>query len=300
MKRAAGGHHDRWYWLVTRRLRGWPRDPLFHFLCIGTTLFALYLLVTPPQAEEPGSEIQLTEDDLRQVDIAWMAKWQRPPTPTERQDLLDAKIREEVLYREALAMGLEQDDVIVRRRLGQKLEFLLEDVSDVRDPTQAELEAWYERNGSQFAAAGVVTFRHIYFSPDVRGERARADAARVLTTLGKTEASGIAGMGDRFPDQAYYAERSTNELANVFGTEFAEALFKLQPGRWHGPVQSGMGWHLVRIDAMTPKSIPRFDEVDRAQVQSAWLDSQRAKSKSRAFEAMRAKYKVVFPAERDT
>src|SRR5688572_1891940 len=276
---------------MTGRLRGWLRDPLFHFLCIGAALFGLYWLVTPPQPEQPGSVIQLTDDDLRQIDIAWMAKWQRPPTAAERQDLLDAKIREEVLYREALAMGLEQDDVIVRRRLGQKLEFLLEDVSGVRDPTSAELEAWYKQNASQFEVPGVVTFRHIYFSPDVRGQQTRTDAARALAKLGATATSGDAAMGDRFPDQAYYAERSPHEVANVFGTGFAESLFKLEPGRWHGPMESGMGWHLVWIDALTPERTPPLDEVDRAQLQSAWLDSQRAQSKRKAFEAMRAKYK---------
>jgi peptidyl-prolyl cis-trans isomerase C len=279
------------------RIRGWLREPLLHFALIGAALFILHLLVAPPRPEAPGSRIELTEDDLRQIDLTWRAKWQRPPTPAEWRDLVDEKVREEVLYREALAMGLDQDDAIVRRRLGQKLEFLMEDVSSIRDPTTAELEAWFKRNAAQFALPGLVTFCHYYFSPDVRGQRAAADAARALTALkpGPSCSSSNTALGDRFPDQDYYAERSPDEIASTFGTQFSQSLFKLQPGSWQGPVESGFGWHLVRVEALTPGRVPAFNEVDREQVQSAWLDSRRAESKRNAFDAMRAKYTVVLP-----
>jgi len=280
------------------RIRDWMRSPLLHFLLIGAALFMFYDLVSPPRPAAPGSRIELTEDDLRQIDIAWMAKWQRPPTPAERRDLIDSKVREEVLYREALAMGLDQDDVIIRRRLGQKLEFLIEDVSTIRDPSQAELESWYKRNAAQFSLPGRATFCHIYFSPDVRGQRAAVDAARALAALKagtSCNSLGDTALGDRFPDQNYYAERSPEEVANSFGTQFSQSLFRLKPGSWQGPVESGFGWHLVLIDTLTPARIPEFGEVDRAKIASAWLDSQREESKRKAFEAMRAKYEVVLP-----
>jgi len=281
---------------VRQRIHGWMRSPLLHFLLIGGVLFILYFLVAPPRHPAPGSRIELTDDDLKQIDYAWTAKWLRPPTPAERRDLIEAKVREEVLYREALAMGLDQDDAIVRRRLGQKLEFLMEDVSSLRDPTTAELEAWYKRNGAQFSLPGQATFCHIYFSPDVRGLQAKADAARALTTLkAGTSCNAAANLGDRFPDQGYYADRTPDDVANVFGTEFAQSLFRLKPGRWQGPVESGFGWHLVLINALTPARIPQFSEVDRAKVASAWLDSQREESKRKAYDAMRAKYEVVLP-----
>jgi hypothetical protein len=280
------------------RIRGWLREPLVHFLLIGAVLFILYYLATPAGPAAPGSRIELTEDDLKQIDIAWTAKWQRPPTPAERRDLVEAKIREEVLYREALAMGLDQDDVIIRRRLGQKLEFLMEDVSAIRDPSQAELESWFKRNAAQFSAPGRATFCHIYFSPDVRGQRAQADAARALASLKagtSCKSSDATALGDRFPDYSYYADRSSEEVTNTFGTQFSNSLFRLKPGSWRGPIESGLGWHLVLIDALTPARIPAFGEVDRAQVQSAWLDSQREESKRKAFDAMRAKYEVILP-----
>lgn len=283
---------------MRQRIRGWIREPLVHFLLIGAALFILFSLVTPLRPEATGSRIELTQDDLRQIDLTWRAKWQRPPTPAEWRGLVDSKIREEILYREALAMGLDQDDVIVRRRLGQKLEFLLEDVSSIRDPTTAELAAWFKRNASQFALPGRVTFCHVYFSPDVRGQQAAAQAARALATLksrSSCDASNAAALGDRFPDQLYYAERSPDEIASIFGSQFPQSLFRLQPGSWQGPVESGFGWHLVLIEAVAPARLPTFEEVDRATIESAWLDSQRVESKRKAFDAMRAKYQVVLP-----
>jgi len=278
------------------RIRGWMRSPLLHFLLIGAVLFMLYSLVSPPRPAAPGSRIELTGDDLKQIEMVWTAKWQRPPTPAEWRGLIDSKVREEVLYREALAMGLDQDDVIIRRRLGQKLEFLIEDVSAIRDPSTAELESWYKRNGAQFSLPARATFCHIYFSPDVRGMRAEAVAARALTALpAGTTCNSSAALGDRFPDQNYYGERTPEEVANVFGTQFSQSLFRLKPGSWQGPVESGFGWHLVLIDALTPARIPAIGEVDRSRVQSAWLDSQREESKRKAFEVMRAKYEVVLP-----
>jgi len=272
------------------------RSPLLHFLLIGAALFMLYDLVSPPRPAAPGSRIELTEDDLKQIEMVWTAKWLRPPTPAEWRDLVDSKVREEVLYREALKMGLDQDDVIIRRRLGQKLEFLIEDVSSIRDPSTAELESWYKRNGAQFSLPGKATFCHIYFSPDVRSLRAEADAARALAALpAGTTCNSSAALGDRFPDQNYYAERTPDDVANSFGTQFAQSLFRLKPGSWQGPVESGFGWHLVLVDTLTPARIPAFGEVDRATIRSAWLDSQREESKRKAFEAMRAKYEVVLP-----
>ena len=279
-------------------MRGWLKAPLVQFFLIAAALFVLHSLVAPPQTRGPGSKIELTRDDLAQIDIAWRSKWQRQPTPAEWRGLIEQKVREEVLYREAVAMGLDQDDAIVRRRLGQKLEFLLEDVSTLRDPGTAELEAWFKRNASQFALPGRVTYCHAYFSPDRPGEQARARAELALKSLRSRPscaASSTSGLGDVFPDQRYYADRAPEDIANVFGTDFSKALFRLQAGSWQGPIQSGLGWHLVMIEALTPGRIPTFAEVDPAEVKSAWLDSHRSESKRSSFAAMRAKYEVVLP-----
>lgn len=273
------------------------RDPFLHFLGIGLALLAVYYVVSPPQPRAPGSRIELTRDDLRQIDLTWMAKWQRHPTQAEMQGLIESKVREEILYREALALGLDQDDTIIKRRLAQKLEFLTEDISAIRDPTPHELEAWFARNSAQFAAPGRVTFRHVYFSPDKRGAHAAEDARSSLATLsGKSASSGDGTqLGDRFFDRNYYPDRTPDQVAGLFGTRFSQSLFKLRPGAWQGPVESGLGWHLVWIDELTPGRVPTFAETDPEQVKAAWIDEQRAESQREAFAAMKAKYQVVLP-----
>jgi hypothetical protein len=277
----------------------WMRDPFLHFVGLGLLLFALYHLVAPSRPAPPGTRIVLTNDDLRQMEYAWAAKWQRPPTQAELQDLVEAKVREEVLYREALALGLEQDDEIVKRRLAQKLEFLTEDVGAIRDPTPQELEAWFQRNAAQFAVPGRVTFRHVYFSPDRRGGQSSADAGAVLVGLTGQASVDPSTLGDRFFDRDYYADRTPDQVASVFGLQFAHALFLQRPGAWQGPIESGLGWHLVRVEAVTPSHIPGYAEVDRDAVRAAWIDAQRDASKRNAYDAMRSKYEVVLPgAER--
>jgi hypothetical protein len=273
------------------------RDPFVHFLGIGIVLMGLYALVSPPPAPVLGSRIELTDDDLRQIDLAWTAKWQRAPTSAERRGLLEAKVREEILYREAVAMGLDQEDTIVKRRMAQKLEFLTEDVGAIRTPQTPELRHWFARNAAQFATVGHVTFRHVYFSPDQRGPQAAGDARNALVSLAGEAADmpGAANLGDRFSGRSYYAEQSPEQVANVFGTAFSQSLLKLEPGTWQGPIESGLGWHLVWVDAATPSRVPAFADVDRKEIEAAWIDEQRAESKRKAFDAMKAKYEVVLP-----
>jgi hypothetical protein len=151
-------------------------------LLIGLALFVVYDLRNRHAApRERTDRIELSQDDLRQIGFAWVAQGRAPPSPDEMRVLADARVHEEVLYREALALGLDKNDAIVRRRLVQKMEFLFEDVAKLREPTNDELKAWFARNAERFTLPGRVTFRHLYFSPDRRGDRAREDATRALT-----------------------------------------------------------------------------------------------------------------------
>ena len=172
-------------------LRRWLREPLLHVVLIGLALFVIYYALNPSAGQRQDSNrIAITADDLAQIRLAWMAQWQRPPTPEEMRNLLDGKIREEVLFREAMALGLDKDDTIVKRRLAQKTEFVMEDASALREPADDELRRWFAQNAQRFATPSLVTFRHLYFSPDLRGARARDDATEVLRKLaGKPEES---------------------------------------------------------------------------------------------------------------
>ena len=278
-------------------LKRWLREPLVHFLLIGLVLFAVYSALNPGPGQGGSlNQIELTEDDLQQLQIGFTDQWQRPPSPEELAGLINSRVREEILYREALALGLDKEDTIVKRRMAQKMEFLAEDLSDLREPTAEELRAWFEQNSRQFALPARVTFRHLYFSPDRRGQRAHDDAIRALNRLAnKSEDSPeAAALADPFMFQDYYGDRTPEQLAKEFGPSFAQSLFQLKPGVWQGPIESGYGWHLVLVDSITPSRVPQFEEVEQ-DVKSEWIEEQRAETKRKMFEAMRTRYEVVLP-----
>jgi parvulin-like peptidyl-prolyl isomerase len=274
------------------------REPLFHFLVLGALLFAVYYAIQPGRGEAPSSHrIELTLEDLNQLNLYFQSQWRRPPTMEEFSRLVESKVQEEILYREALAMGLDKNDVIVKRRMAQKMQFLAEDVAAAREPTTAELKAWYEKNSARFARQNRLNLRHLYFSPDRRGARARADAERALARLaGQPQDSKLAGaLADPFMFQDYYGDRTSEQLGKEFGPQFAQAVAQLKPGSWQGPVESGYGWHLVFVDSVVPGRVPAFEEVE-PEVKTAWLGDQKAQSWSKAYDDMRAKYTVLLPA----
>ncbi len=277
----------------------WLREPVVQCLLMGLALFVVYEIRNrDADGREASNRIVLSADDIRQIGIAWVAQGRPAPSPEEMRILADARVREEILYREALALGLDESDAIVRRRLAQKMEFLFEDVAKLSEPATDELAAWFERHAPRFASPARVTFRHLYFSPDRRGAAARADAAHALPRLaGEPGSSGHAvALGDPFMFQDYYAERTLDDVARSFGPGFARAVFETPPGHWAGPVESGYGSHLVWVDALTPARVPAFDEVE-TDVRTAWIEEQRAAIREQAFEAMRARYEVVLPEE---
>jgi len=279
-------------------LKRWLREPLLHFLILGAILFAVYGYINRGRGGvEQSRQIVLSLDDLREMDVYFESQWHRQPTPKEFAALVEDKVREDVLYREALAMGLDREDTIVKRRMAQKMQFLAEDVATAHEPTSAELKTWFDQNKEKFALPSRYSFRHVYFSPDKRGTNARDDAAKALTELaGQPADSKLAGgIGDRFMFQEYYGDSAPEAIAKEFGPPFAIALEKLKPGLWQGPVESGYGWHLVYVSTVIPGRIPSFEEIE-PDVKTAWLGEQKKQAWEKAYAEMRAKYTVLLPA----
>ncbi|MEW6143567.1 MAG: peptidylprolyl isomerase [Thermodesulfobacteriota bacterium] len=274
------------------------REPLLHFLLIGLLLFGVYgYMHRGNGGDESSNQIVLTMDDLRLMNSYFVSQWHRQPTPEEFRAMVEDRVREEVLYREALAMGLDKDDTIVKRRMAQKMQFLAEDVATAREPTTAELKAWYEKNTDAFALPSRISFRHLYFSPDLRSQSVHDDAVKALEEIaGEPEDSMLAAsLADQFMFQDYYADRTTEQLAKEFGPQFATAVSKLEAGMWQGPVESGYGWHLVFVDSVIPGRIPAFEEIE-PDVKTAWLGEQKQKTWEKAYREMRVKYEVLLPA----
>ena len=201
-----------------------------------------------------------------------------------------------MLFREAIALGLDKDDTIVKRRLAQKMEFLAEGAAIENDPSTDTLRAWFKDNQQRFALLPRVSFHHLYFSPDQHGEHARNAAAKALEQIaGKPgDSKDVAALGDPFMYQDYYGDRSFDEMAKLFGLNFARSLVSLKPGSWQGPVESGYGWHLIFVDSAAPGRVPAFEEIE-PDIKSTWIAEQRAQAKAKAYETMRARYQVVLP-----
>jgi hypothetical protein len=238
-------------------------EPLLHFLIAGFALFVLYGGLHPSTLDQDPQRINITPEVVQRIAISWLARWQRPASEQQLQGLIEEYVKEEILYREALKLGLDKDDTIIRRRLAQK-------------------------HQDQYAPPPLLTFHHLFFALDKRGADAQAQAQSALSGLSDKNN----GEGDAFMFKNAYTEQSQDQVARVFGSTFAISLFKQTPGSWVGPVESGFGWHLVWIDALAKSPPPSFETV-ALQVKSDWLSEQRSASKRASLDALKARYEVV-------
>jgi peptidyl-prolyl cis-trans isomerase C len=270
------------------------REPLVQFLLIGFAIFVVYGVMNRGKSTNINYQIAITLDDLKQLDASFVSQWNRQPTSQEFNGLLESFVRQEILYREGLAMGLDKDDTIVKRRMAQKMEFLSEDVASAHEPTNQELQEWFAKHSQEFALPGRATFRHLFFGFDRRGQKAQSDADSTLAKISglPEDSSNAKSQADPFMFQDYYADRTPEQLAKEFGPDFAAAIVKLKIGSWQGPIASAYGWHLIWIESITPGRIPTFQEIE-PDVKTAWLTDQKAEQWAATYAKLRARYEVV-------
>lgn len=276
------------------------KEPLFHFLVLGLLIYGGYAWLHADEAPDDQQTITVGAGELAWLRTSFESRWKRAPTPGELQGLVDEYVRETVLYREALAMGLDQDDTIVRRRLAQKLEFLVQDLVEVSPPTEEELKAYFEAHVDDYREPDRITFSHVFVDPDRRGEKALEDANAIRDSLETLEdpAQGAKELGDAFMLQSYYPERSEAEIAKLFGREFAERVAGLSEGVWNGPVLSGYGVHLVYVHGKQSFPEPSFAKV-RERVVEDWTAARRNELNDEYVARLRDKYDVVIEATED-
>ena len=276
-------------------IRKFLREPLVHFIALGALVFVLFHF-SAHRDEAPDGKIVVTPGKIEQLVTGFSRTWHRPPTPQELDGLAEDYIREEVLYREALAMGLDKDDTIVRRRMRQKLEFLTGDASAIVAPTDQDLQSWLDQHPDKFRVEPEIAFSQVYFNSSRRGESASAAAAKALAQLnsaGKNIAPPELGDATMLPYELPLSR--VDEVASVFGNEFAQQIAQLDPGRWAGPVQSSYGWHLVYVSERTEGRSRPLAEV-RAAVQREWLEARRKEVVDSTYNKLRDKYVVVVEA----
>ena len=268
----------------------WLRDPLVAFLLLGLGVFMLDGWLTGSETARPVIEITPAEVDRLQA--RWVAQWGREPTGPELQTLIDEAVDEEILFREAQRLGLDRDDAIVRRRLAQKLTFILEDAGGSGPPSAAEVEEYYAQHAQRYRRPGRTTFDHVFLSGDSRADPA-GDAAALLDEV-RADDDGWRRRGDPFMLARSYADRSDQEIAGLFGGGFADAVSGLPGGDWNGPVESTYGMHLVRVNGRTPSRAPALAEV-RGRVLADLRENRRRERSLAAYEALRNDYEVLLP-----
>lgn len=273
------------------RARRWLREPLVLFLLLSAAVFALDRWVRSGEAER--QVVEVTAERIERSRARWVAQWGREPTEAELQALLDETVDEEILYREARRLGLDRDDAVVRRRLAQKLTFLMENASGLEAPTAAEVEEYFARHVERYRRARRLTFDHVFLSGDRRADAAH-DAAGLLRELRAASGGRWRQLGDPFMLRNSYADRTEREIAELFGEPFATAVSGLAAGDWHGPVQSAYGTHLVRVVARTESRLPTLAEL-RDRVVADLRDDRRRERSRAAYQAVREEYEVRLP-----
>jgi PPIC-type PPIASE domain len=268
------------------------REPVIQFVALGALVFLVFHVATDRGDPSAGS-IVVSTAKLEQLSTGFTRTWHRPPAQRELDGLVEDYIREEVLYREALAMGLDKDDTIVRRRMRQKLEFLTEDATGAVSPTDQDLQSWLDKHPDKFRAEPKWAFRQVYFSADRRGEGASTAASKLLARLNdagkKIDASGL-GDATLLPHEL--ALSRLDEIASAFGDQFARRVSQLEPGRWAGPVESAYGWHVIYVSKRTEGHSRPLAEVREA-VQRDWLAARRQEIIDSTYRKWREKYTVV-------
>ena len=277
--------------MTASRWRRFWREPLTRFFAAGAGLFVVYALAGS-RAPTDDRHIVIDEYELQALAALWQAQWRRPPTHDELTRLVVDRVREEVLYREALALALDENDVLVRRRLAEKLEMALNDVAATAEPSADDLRRYFESHAHRYVEPAGLTLTHRFFSRDRRGDSAEADARRALEAL----VAGGTADDDSFHAAKTLTLEDADRLERIFGTAFRDAVLE-HAGRprslhaWFGPVGSAYGAHLVRVDAYREGRRRTLDEVHET-VLDDWRRDHVAARESERYAEMRARYEV--------
>jgi len=269
------------------------REPFLHFLLLGAAIFVTYHFVAGRADNQPG-KIVITQGDITSIMIGFSRTWQRPPTREELDGVIRDRVREEVYYREAMAMGLDRDDPVIRRRLQQKLQFVTDDVAAPAEPTDAELSEYLKTHADVFRVDRRLTFNQVYLDPAKHGERLAQDIDKLLTQLRQHGSNDLdlTSLGDTFLLEYRFEAAPTTEIAKQFGDKFVTKLADVPLGQWFGPVESGYGVHLVFVEKRTERRLPELDEVRNA-VQRDWINARRLESNEKFFQSLLKHYEMV-------
>lgn len=261
------------------------REPLLHFALIGAGLFVLFAYLNPAAEEQAENSIVVTGYKIQQLSTVFQKKWQRPPTAVELKRLIDDYVVEEIYYREAIAMRMDQDDTVIRRRLRQKMEFLLTDASAAIKPTEEQLQTYLDEHSAAFAVPTRYSFRQIYVNPN------RPDSAERIAAIQQQLGAGSYVKGDSTMLPETMTDQSTNQIDRTFGQGFTQPFIDMPLDSWQGPIRSGFGQHWIYLQAREAARHPTLDEV-RAKVLREYEYDQRQALQREVTEKLLQKYMI--------
>jgi hypothetical protein len=262
------------------------KEPLLHFCVVGALLFVAYDLVAP--AAVHADRIVVTSGQVEALQARFTRTWQRPPAAQELESLIDQQVLDEVYYREALALGIDENDAMIRRRLRQKMTFLVEDTLSLMTPTEKDLRDFYAAHPDEFRLDPSYSFTQVYVSPD----RAETELAQRVAALDEALSAGRGMEGDQTLLPHEFDRVSAFEVDRSFGAGFSARLDRIEPGAWSGPLRSGLGLHFVYLRDREPGGVEPFEQV-RAQVERQWAYRKRQQATEELNRRLLAKYEVV-------
>ena len=265
------------------------REPLLYFFLLGSVIFAIYPHIAN-RLWESDSEILITEQRIDALKQNFKKYKQRLPTPEELDGLIDDYVHDEVLYREALALGLDRDDAMVRQRMQQKMEFLFEDIVKQVVPSDEALQAYLDLNIEKYRRPSRLSFFHVYINANERGDAGLADAHALLKQL-REETVEPAESGDFLMLDQHFIRSAEQEITRLLGHDFLKGIKTNLMGSWQGPIVSGFGLHLVRLDEYIYGEAPKITVV-RDEVLRDWLVEKRVQSNNAFYENLRKRYRV--------
>lgn len=281
--------------IKTGNQRSWRfwREPLIHFFILGLSVLGLHAALDrkPEATVNDPYLVEVSPADIEWLRTIFNKQMGREPTVHDFRAQVNQLIREQILSREAVAMGLDEGDIVVRRRLAQKMEFLFKDLSAIIEPTEDELRKFFSENSRKYETQPRVTFTQVYFSIDRRGfERAKQAAQMVIEENG--EPTRVTTRGDASMLSPDCMQCSVSEIRNQFGTEFGKAVKNLEPGSWHGPVKSAYGFHAVYIHERQNANLPKFHEIND-KITDDWMTAKREQNTRRVYGEIRSRYRVL-------
>lgn len=262
----------------------WLREPLVHFLVLGTAVFAAYSQLQDPK---PGTRLTKADAPMARLRSDWRERTGSAPTEAEEQRLKEQWLEEEALVRRALELGLDQNDTVIRRRLAQRMRFLIEDTAPVPEPDELQLRAWVAAHPERYGAPPRTSFEQIFFSRAKRGGNLDRDANDAARNLKANPESTV--ESDPFPRGRLFERYDKDAIVKAFGLNFSEMLDELPVGEWQGPIESSYGLHLVKVTLRAPASPPSLEAV-RERARNDWIYEQRKRLNRDAIEAIIRRY----------